>query len=52
MPDKLDFIEYQNRKEDLYKQLYDFILDEFFDREINPACYKSAYEFKDRNFPT
>ena len=29
-PDRIDFIEYQVKKEAVYKQIYDFISEEFF----------------------
>jgi hypothetical protein len=49
-PDRVDFIEYQVRKETAYKKLYDFVVREFFDKEVNPCKFKSPSDFVDYCF--
>jgi hypothetical protein len=45
-PDRIDFIEYQVKKEKVYKQLYDFINEEFFQQDINPSQFRNQDYFE------
>ena len=49
-PDRVDFVEYQNKKIEAYQNLTEFITEEFFDLEVNPSSFKTCEDFIDRNF--